>query len=169
MTLNDKPFRVRLEEDEFVDEIRIFTVPRLKTSGLSGDEWRHHIQVEAYRKGLLVGSRNFNRIEWALTRILPWLEDDLLCPIENHKMAEDLCDQPGCKKPWTVLYKMKKRGCGRCGNQRDLKDMFNYTRAFCDEHKMRGDSDLDDMDDIYELAMTRGVDNGTHGAPDTSD
>lgn len=35
------------------DEIRIFTVPSYKTSGLSGDEWRISATVEFYRNGIL--------------------------------------------------------------------------------------------------------------------
>src|SRR5207237_1236850 len=35
-----KPFYKRHEDDEWIDEIRVKVVPRYKTSGLSGKEWR---------------------------------------------------------------------------------------------------------------------------------
>ena len=38
--LKNPPHFERHPDDEWYDEVRIVTVPRYKTSGLSGDEWR---------------------------------------------------------------------------------------------------------------------------------
>lgn len=149
-TETSKPgFRVRLEDDEFIDELHFRTVPRFKTSGLSGDEWRHSIEVTAYRKGRVIGERAFNRLSDALTHVPAWLYNDLTSPIADPKMTHDLCDQPGCAEPWTVMYRIVRRGCGRCG-ARDRYAGDDYVRAFCERHAHRGDSDLDDMDDNYQ-------------------
>lgn len=148
--------RVRLNDDDFIDEIHIRTIPRFKTSGLSGDEWRHSIQVIALRKGRLIGEHSWNKLDWALERLLPWINDELLSPIDKPDISEDRCDQPGCSEPWTVLYRMTKRACGKCGNQEMYagSEEHPYLRAFCERHAHRGDSDLDDMDSIYEPIMT---------------
>lgn len=152
--------RVRLDDDEFIDEIRITTVPRFKTSGLSGGEWRHSIEVVALRKGREVRRGSWNRLSWALPRLVAWIEDDLCCPIDDPAMAEDLCDQPGCLEPWTVMYRLTTRGCGSCGNTEKYAgdEKHPYTRAFCERHAHRGDSDLDDMDDIYQPLAFRADD-----------
>jgi hypothetical protein len=146
-----KPFPVRLNDDEFVDEIRVTTVPRFKTSGLSGDEWRFSVEAVALRKGREVGRRSWNRLDWALQRLLPWVQDDLLCPIDDPRMTDDLCMQPGCAEPWTVEYRLAKRGCGQCGSRKEQPndEWSDYRRRFCERHARRGDSNLDDMDDNY--------------------
>ena len=41
-------------DDEWYDEIRVTTVPRFKTSGLSGDEWRRSAKVTFLRKGIVL-------------------------------------------------------------------------------------------------------------------
>ena len=45
------------------DEIRIKTIPRYKTSGLSGNEWRYHAEVYLLRKGQIVKQRGYGDIE----------------------------------------------------------------------------------------------------------
>lgn len=145
-----KPFLVRLNKDEFIDEIRITTEPRFKTSGLSGDEWRTSAQVVALRKGLVVGERSWNRIGDALPRLQKWVEDELLCPIADPDMTDHLCFQPGCAEPWTVEYRIVKRGCSGCGSVKDNDtEFYDYRRRFCERHARRGDSNLDDLDDFY--------------------
>jgi hypothetical protein len=149
-----KVFLERLDGDEWHDEIRISTVPRFKTSGLSGDEWRTSAQIEIRRKGRLVYERTYHQIGDA-ARHLPWLLLTYAEPGEaaeiDPDMTRDLCMQPGCPQWATVLYRKIRQGCGRCGHRRDVDDQFPRYRAFCRDHAVRGNSDLDDMDDIYEL------------------
>lgn len=145
-----EPYFPRLSDDEFVDEIRITTVPRFKTSGLSGDEWRTSVEVVVYRKGREIGRRSWGRIEHALARLKPWIDDDLLCPVADPQMARDLCMQPGCAEPWTVEYRMTHTGCSRCGNRSaNNEEWQDYRRRFCARHARRGDQGCDDADDIY--------------------
>lgn len=49
--MGDKARRALRPDAQACDEIRIYTVPRYKTSGLSGDEWRISAVTEFYRKG----------------------------------------------------------------------------------------------------------------------
>lgn len=132
-----QPFLVRLDDDGFVDEVHLRVVPRFKSSELSG-EWRHSFEAVAYRKGRELGS--WARLEWALMRLGPWLQDEL-SPIENPALTEDLCMQPGCAMPYTVEYRLMSRGCGS-------HDRYTDDYRFCDDHAR--DSDLDDMDSIYQ-------------------
>lgn len=53
--------RTRLDDDEFYDEIRITTVPRFKTSELSGDEWRVSTHVVVLRKGRVVAEKSWSK------------------------------------------------------------------------------------------------------------
>jgi len=46
-------YALRPDANSF-DEIRIRTIPRYKTSGLSGDEWRISMVTEFLRKGKVV-------------------------------------------------------------------------------------------------------------------
>lgn len=142
--------RLRLRGDDHVDEIRLHTVPRFKTSGLSGDEWRFHVEAVAYRKGREVGRTQYGWITAALERIDTWVKDELLCPVENVELTHDLCDQPGCDQPWTVKYRMIRRGCGDCGSVHEEEPGWENERAFCADHAKRGDQDVDDNDDMYQ-------------------
>ena len=148
---NEKLFRPRLDDDAFIDAITIETVPRFKTSGLSGDEWRTSVVATAYRKGRVVKERHVGNIEYAQQMMATndWWTDDEAIP--EPKLAYDLCDQPGCSEPWTVLYRRTKRGCSRCGSRQDEPvGLMDTYQAFCERHAHRGDSHLNDSDDNYE-------------------
>jgi len=45
------------------DEVRIVTVPRYKTSGMSGDEWRISATIQFMRKGRIVHERGISSVE----------------------------------------------------------------------------------------------------------
>lgn len=140
------------------DEIRIKTVPRLKESGLSGDEWRISAVTEFWRKGKLVHSTSTRDIETAAG----FLYYELQRAIDDGKayFAVDgiTCDQEGCNNPAKYVYRIKQGYCvggGNCGSKRET-----YTgahRCFCEKHNFRGDCDLEDRDDNYELIETRNV------------
>lgn len=141
--------RAQKPDAQAFDEIRIVTVPRYKTSGLSGDEWRISTTTQFYRKGNLVHETTHGSIEYAV-RLLDY---DFLNACDNGKGyfagEGDLCDQEGCAKPATIVLEQTKEGCSRCGEVKEPKWSRPF-RKFCDEHKQRGDSSLDDMDDHYK-------------------
>lgn len=143
-------FYDRLRDDEWIDEIQLKVVPRFKTSDLSGDEWRISVHATALRKGIVVGSRSWGRMDAALARLQPWIADELLCPIDNPRLTDDLCMQPGCDQQWTVEYRIVEEGCGSCGHVKPLdKEYFDYRRRFCARHAKRGDQSLHDSDRNY--------------------
>lgn len=139
-------------DGQFVDEIRIVTVPRWKESELSGDEWRISARVDFYRKGQVVGSRGTRDIETA-ARFVDWFlsEGRETGKIDTPNNLGEFCDQEGCCEPWTTKLRLKQRydRYGKVKDQKWMKDVVEY-RAFCDRHKMRGDCGLDDADANYE-------------------
>lgn len=135
------------------DEVRIITVPRYKTSGLSGDEWRISATIQFYRKGSMVHeSGSFRDVETALA----FLPSEFHRVIDNGKALfcgdGDLCDQEGCSDTATVVYRMKQQFC-REGHASDPYefDKRPLVRKFCERHSRRGDCGLDDADRNYEL------------------
>ncbi len=148
--MNDNQLRRALKPDaQAFDEIRITTVPRFKDSGLSGSEWRISSLTEFYRKGKLVHSVGHGNIEYACRL----LDHDFIAACEDGKAffagENDVCDQEGCSEKATVSLEQIKEGCGQCGNTK-TPEYSRPIRKFCDRHKHRGDSSLDDADDCYK-------------------
>lgn len=131
------------------DEIRIRTIPRFKESELSGDEWRISTIVEFYRNGELVHTSGGTLdIETACG----FLYHDFQKAIDDGKayFAGDgiHCDQEGCAEKATFMYRIKEAYDDR-GKRDQTYD--GYNRCFCEKHSHRGDSDLGDRDENYEL------------------
>lgn len=144
-------FAIRPDAQAF-DEIRIFTVPRYKTSDFSGDEWRISAMVQFIRKGEVLEEKNYSNVETAVQM----LGADYLHAVEGtgyYAGVEGKCDQEGCNAEPEVFYKVKTHVCKRCGHsgepivKRDCVDV----RKFCRVHSKRGDCGLDDADANYEL------------------
>lgn len=146
--LGDKWSHALRPDSQSFDEVQIKTIPRYKTSGLSGNEWRIHAEVYLLRKGQIVKQRGYGDIESA-SKFLSWL---MVETVENggghFDSIADFCDQEGCSESATVFYQKKKEWCGRCGESREITWGKLY-RQFCSVHKTRGDCGLDDCDDNY--------------------
>lgn len=129
------------------DEIRIFTVPRYKTSGLSGDEWRIHAEVQFYRKGKLIFAEGCRDTKTAAGLLYSWYVR--ACDDGKGYFAGDgiVCDQEGCKEPVTVRYRRVADYCN-AGHKTPPSDGSLY-RHFCETHKTRGDCAFDDADANY--------------------
>lgn len=137
------------------DEIRIVTIPRYKSSGMSGDEWRISGEIQLMRKGKIVVSERMSNVEncaYALGLVLMRAKDD------GHAFyggGEDgTCDQEGCAEEATVFYRLKKEFCNKFRHDHsheaiELKE--TKIRQFCERHSKRGDCGLEDSDDNYEL------------------
>lgn len=152
--MEDRPLRRAQKPDaQAFDEIRITTVPRFKESGLSGDEWRISASTQFFRNGVVVHETGARNIETA-AHLLSY---HLLEACDNGKGffagESDICDQEGCANPATVSLEIIKEGCGRCGTVKDTEYSRPF-RKFCDRHKHRGDSSLDDMDKHYNPINT---------------
>lgn len=137
------------------DEIHVTTVPRFKESGLSGDEWRISVLIEFKKKGVVIATRDFGKMEnaanymaWAYISSLELGEGE----IEGaRKSIEDLglCDQEGCSDKAIVKYLIKSKSCKSCGKKKDFEYEDEFSQ-FCIKHSRRGDSDLIDSDFNYE-------------------
>ena len=151
------------------DEIRITTVPRYKTSGLSGDEWRISARVQFMRKGEVLHEEHRLRDVETAAQFLPYFIVKAAEECQKTYYAgiyrEDgvaICDQEGCSEPATVVYRKRQEFCHKCGHGKDTDAVrFNGeekpgggpVRMFCAKHARRGDCGLDDADANYELVV----------------
>ena len=134
------------------DEIRITTVPRYKTSGLSGDEWRISGKIQLMRKGKVVHEDRMANVEncaYALGLVLMRAKDEGKAFFGGGENGT--CDQEGCSEQASVFYRMKKKYCNGFGHEPiELNDEV-VVRQFCERHSKRGDCGLEDADQNYEL------------------
>lgn len=162
-TENEKWDRALRPDAQAFDEIRIVTVPRYKTSYMSGDEWRISAKIQFMRKGEILHEETYRNVDIA-AQFLPYLiekaKSDCMKTYYAGIYREDgvaLCDQEGCPEPATVVYKKKEDICNRCASRKESKSYrlgkeksLGRVRMFCDRHSTRGDCGLDDADDNYE-------------------
>ena len=140
----------RLNEFEVYDHLSFTIVPRYKTSGLSGDEWRTSVKVEYYFKGTLIKTETFSNMEAALVLA----HTDIFHsgrPIDTQvlEIEERKCDQPGCSQDYVGRMRLKKE-TSRQGDYLDLSDTsITHFRKFCLVHIERGDCSREDADDNY--------------------
>jgi len=69
--------------------------------------------------------------------------------IEGPIFDDTLCFHPMCRKPYTVQYIVKDRHDARRHELKRLCASILHFRRFCDDHKRRGERDLDDGDTNY--------------------
>lgn len=143
----------RHHEDQYIDEIKIRLVPRFKTSGLSGDEWRISAVMEFYRKGNKVYENCFNNMSTACSA-LPWFwkvaDEGTDWKMVPDEIERKLCQQPGCSEPAVKFYEYKEFQISK--QERNMKTPGSWEPKniwFCKRHAHRGDSDLEDNDNNY--------------------
>lgn len=139
----------RLRQFEPYDRITMEIVPRYKTSGLSGDEWRQNIWIRFWFKGEAVHEFTSSTMENAASRLSGELLNASL-PIADQilKLEPVKCDQPGCENAPVARFKLKKIYCSE-GKPHDEEWSTSY-RKFCEKHLRRGDCGLEDADSNYE-------------------
>lgn len=142
-----KARRARKPDAQAFDEVRFVTVPRYKTSGLSGDEWRISITIQFYRNGQLVHeSGGYSKMETAMgfayADYCRAVDEGYAC----FAGEGDFCDQEGCSEKATVKCTLKASYC-RDGHKSELHN--ECYRLFCKKHSTRGDCGLDDADKNY--------------------
>ncbi len=151
-------FHKRLAEFETYDEIRMVTVERWKSSGLSGDEWRYTVHVEFYFKGLLVETQYASNINNAIMLVghykLVGKDPYAGIPTAILDLEKVSCDQVHCPEKATKWFALKRQTSDR-GEWLDMTDStFVYYRKFCDKHSNRGDCSREDNDENY-VAITK--------------
>lgn len=151
MILGEKITKALRPDAQGFDEVRITTVPRYKTSGLSGDEWRISGRIQLCRKGRVVHEESYRDVETA-AKYLPIV----IAKAQDEGKAyyageENFCDQEGCSEQATRYLRLKKLMCASQGGCGQEKHKFGEQyRKFCEKHERRGDCGLDDADDNYE-------------------
>lgn len=158
------PFHRRLHDHETFDRIALIVVPRYKTSEMSGDEWRHGVEVVFYFKGEEVHRSYYSRMEYAVGFLAA----------EFHKAQEPIpekvielersgrCDNVGCAN--SARYRFyPKRLTSPNGEWLDMQEKANmvYFRQFCEEHYVRGDCSREDADENYEKRRMEETPSGT--------
>ena len=138
----------RHNDDDWIDEINMVTVPRYKESHLSGDEWRISCIVELKRKGTVLFSKGFRNTKYAAAWI-PW---GVASANEEEEWVEfpdneTYCAQPGCSAQAILFYAIKKLFDW---HGEECRHQTPSWRGFCSAHLVRGDSDMEDSDDNYE-------------------
>lgn len=137
---------------EAFDRIEMSVVPRYKTSGLSGDEWRYHVRVKLFFGGELVHELGFSNMDAAL-KLLPAQLANLTCPIADTilKRERTKCDQVGCDADAVARFRLKRLTSER-GEYLDPSEhqYADHYRQFCQRHLRRGDCGREDADDNYE-------------------
>lgn len=132
-----------------IDEIRIKVVPRYKTSGLSGDEWRVGTEIEFCFKGEVIGKEYRTRLDYAVNGLWSMMEQ-FTSPISKRviELEKTKCDQPSCPNDAITKYQLKTLYSDR-GEK--LAAPANHYRKFCAQHLRRGDCGLEDADANYEV------------------
>jgi len=145
--LGEKDRRDLRPDAQSFDRIEIETVPRYKTSGMSGDEWRISATTKFYRKGKLIHEEYSSNVMNAA--YLVGARHMIACDnaLGYFGGIDDLCDQEGCSSKATWKHKKKFDWC-REGHK--SQEPSNAYRLFCDDHERRGDCGLDDADSNYE-------------------
>jgi len=152
----------RLPEFECFDRITLEVVPRYKMSGLSGDEWRQHVQVNFYFKGDLIHEARFKDMKSAAMLLGAELVHNS-SSIAGRVLAleKELCDQPSCANRPTHHYFLKEE-FSDLGKKLDANDLYSQQwdvlgyglgsrkyRQFCGTHEIRGDCGREDSDRNY--------------------
>lgn len=133
------------------DRVTIDLVPRFKTSGLSGDEWRTSARVLLFFKGEKVHETHYNDVDTALRLLHANLPEAIPERVIELETIERRCDQPGCAKPSTATFRVRKEftadGRALAADGRD----YALVRWFCADHAERGNAGREDNDRNYEL------------------
>jgi len=149
--LGEKERRALRPDAQGFDEIRIRTIPRYKTSGMSGDEWRIHAEIEFYRKGIKRHSVGVRDVQTAAGFVYA----EMGRALDNGKgyFAGEgtFCDQEGCAELGTVKKYLKKAFCREGHDEQVSTPTY---RLFCAEHSRRGDCGLEDADANYTETPT---------------
>lgn len=148
-----KLWHKRHRDSGWYDRVEVDIVPRYKTSGMSGDEWRTSVRVRWYFKGFLAGEEYFGRDIGKALSYLPHVlavASDSGASSEWLKHEEKKCDQPGCAADAIARFRLK-RETSDCGEYLDPNETtLRHYRQFCKQHLRRGDCGREDADENYE-------------------
>jgi hypothetical protein len=145
-----KPYHKRLPDFESFDKITLEVVPRYKTSGLSGDEWRQHVEVKFHFKGEIVHSTGWSNMRAALMLLGgEWVRAQEPIPERVIEIEEQTCDQPSCERPPIGRLLIGKETSEHGDWLLKDQDSMRHYRKFCANHIRRGDCSREDADANY--------------------
>jgi len=130
------------------DEVRIKTVPRYKTSDLSGSEWRFSAETTLLYKGKVLSQDSYRDVAQAINDVAG-LSNRYGHPYDQEESK--YCDQEGCAEPATVKLQAVSETCDHCGHDDTSKAFPLGYRMFCGAHSTRGDCSLNDNDANYQV------------------
>jgi len=148
MSLDDRESHKVHPDDEGIDRIEIQMVPRFKTSGLSGSEWRVSAFIRLFRKGEMVYEKQHGALANAVA-FLPHLLNTACEHVDKPLWGEtSKCYQVSCPAEGKHKRYLKQQYSSH--GEGPLPELFfNRFRRFCDKHLHRGDGDLEDADINY--------------------
>lgn len=148
--MTDAPYRKRDRDWTPYDEITFVVVPRFKTSGLSGDEWRTSVQVTWKFKGVVTFQKSYSDMQTAhLMYTGDYLHAHWAVPLAVIEVEKWACDEPGCSQKAAGRFQLK-RETAPDGSWLDPKELYGmHFRQFCMTHVERGDCSREDADDNY--------------------
>lgn len=150
-------FQKRLPDFEVFDKITMEVIPRYKQSGLSGDEWRQHVEVTLYFKGKEIkrfGARTMHIASMMLGHELIFITEDESIPDKVRELEKVKCFQSSCDQDATTKNYLKNL-FSSSGMKLDASEIhFPYYRKFCDKHSTRGDCSREDCDKNYSKVMS---------------
>lgn len=154
-----------LPEDDGIIEMTMERIPRWKESELSGDEWRYTmvstIRSKNWENGEIledyIHGKDFAqmalKVANRLDEMLSYGNQQLVPYVVKAPDEIKVCFQPGCGKQPVNVYAIKQNYSWfpYQGHKTDEPYGGSSVRAFCKQHSHRGDCDLEDSDDNYEL------------------
>jgi hypothetical protein len=144
-------FHKRHRKFEAFDRVEMAVAPRLKSSGLSGDEWRSSVSIKFFFKGVVVHETQTRDMETAILLLGgEFVRNQEPIPTKVIEVERDRCDQPGCGAKADVKLKIKRLTSERGEWLDDKEQSLQYYRRFCAHHSDRGDCDREDCTDNYE-------------------
>lgn len=115
----------------------------------------HAGPVRLYRKGLLIAERTLGPTLSTTAARLPWFlieAGDDGVPDQHIEALSTRCDQIGCGNEAQIRYRLLRRySPGGELLADDPESRIIYVRQFCLAHSERGDADMEDSADNYEL------------------
>jgi hypothetical protein len=144
------------------DEVRIETLPRFKSSALSGSEWRIAARTRLLYKGTVEYETYHANVDEAARELVVTLCNAAVARMNvrapqlhaaTDSARDPYCDQEGCAERATTAFRVLSSRCTACGsNAGALHATGPYgCRYFCARHSTRGEGYLDDTAANYEL------------------
>ncbi len=148
----DRPMCHKRHRDwERFDAVQIEAIPRYKTSGLSGDEWRVGYRVRLFYGGVLVHEFWRTKLHYAVSHLPAEMDKvgDGAIPDEILDREKTKCDQQGCARDAETKLELVDLFSSQ-GEKLDREEKhFSYWRKFCPWHLRRGDGGREDSDRNY--------------------